>query len=322
LYLQGCFVYSNGMKKPYNDYNTYLQRTFGEKTYKVSIRGGFTCPNIDGTVATGGCTYCNNSSFVPKYLKRTMDIREQVDRGVDFLSRRYGAKKFLAYFQAYSNTYGDVSELKQLYSEALKHEMIHGLVVGTRADCVPEPVLDLLEEIAKDYYVSVEYGIESVSDDTLSRINRGHDFQTVVDAIRRTRGRGIHIGSHIILGFPWEDRKQWLDTAGVVSDLQPDYLKIHHLHIVKGTELARQYSEEPFKVFSFDEWVRLVADFLERLSPDIVVGRLAGGAPPDLLIAPDWQGKRHTHVVQEVIQEMNRRDSKQGSQYSPDFATV
>ncbi|HKJ68534.1 MAG TPA: TIGR01212 family radical SAM protein [bacterium] len=307
------------MKKPYSDYNTYLREVFGKKTYKVSIRGGFTCPNIDGTVAKGGCTYCNNASFVPSYLRRSMNIREQVNRGVEFLSERYGAENFLAYFQAYSNTYDEVGRLERLYREALDHEQIAGLVVGTRADCVPEPVLDLLEDIAREYYVSVEYGIESISDGTLQRINRGHDFAALVDAVNRTRTRtGLPIGSHLILGFPWEDRDHWLRTAQVVSSLGVDYLKIHHLHVVKGTAMARQYREQPFKVFEFEEWVQLVADFLERLSPEIVVARLAGGAPPGILIAPNWDGKRHTHVVQAVIRELHRRGTRQGVKYNTD----
>jgi len=310
------------MERPYNDYSSYLQALFGGKTYKVSIRGGFTCPNIDGTVAKGGCTYCNNASFVPSYLKRSMGVKEQVDQGIEFLSQRYGAEQFLGYFQSYSNTYGEVEHLEQLYRTALDHPQIKGLVVGTRADCVPEPVLTLLEAIARDYYVSVEYGIESISDDTLRRINRGHDFAALQDAVRRTRGRGIHLGGHLILGFPWEDRSHWLRTAGVVSSLGIEYVKIHHLHVVKGTEMARVYQEEPFQLFEFDEWVQLVADFLERLSPDLVVGRMAGGAPPDLLIAPDWKGKRHTHVVQGVIKELTRRGTRQGSAYTPQAETA
>ena len=300
------------MQRPYNDYKSYLKNIFGEKVYKVSVRGGFTCPNIDGTVAKGGCTYCNNASFVPSYIKRVMSVREQIVKGIDFLSDRYGAEKFLAYFQSYSNTYDDPANLEELYREALSHDQIAGLVVGTRADCVPEPTLQLLDDIANDYYVSVEYGIESVSDETLERINRGHDHAALVDAIERSQNRGFHIGSHLILGFPWEERAQWLHTADVVSNLGVEYVKIHHLHVVKGTAMAEQYSEEPFDLFEFDEWVQLVADFIERLSPEIVVGRMSGGAPPDLLIAPDWGDKRHTHVVQEVIRELNQRGTGQG----------
>jgi len=303
------------MDKPYNDYSTYLEEIFGEKIHKVSVRGGFTCPNIDGTVAKGGCIYCNNNSFVPNYLKRAMSIHEQLDKGINFLSRRYGARKFLAYFQSYSNTYADVEYLEQLYTEALSHDQIHGLVIGTRADCVPEPVLDLLESLARDVYVSVEYGIESISDATLHRINRGHDYATLVDAIERSQGRRFHIGSHLILGFPWEDRNHWLKTAEVVSELGIEYLKIHHLHIVRGTQLAMDYEKKPFHLFTFREWVELVADFLERLSPEKIVGRLSGAAPPSMLIAPKWDGKRHTHVVQAVCREMKKRGTFQGEKY-------
>ncbi|MBD3275164.1 MAG: TIGR01212 family radical SAM protein [Candidatus Marinimicrobia bacterium] len=308
------------MKKPYNDYHTYMKEQFGEKTYKVSIRGGFTCPNIDGTVAKGGCTYCNNASFVPAHLKRSMDVHEQINKSVGFMRRRYGADKFLAYFQSYSNTYDEITRLRKLYSEALSHESIHGLVVGTRADCVPEPVLALLEQLAEKYYVSVEYGIESIADETLKRINRGHDFATLVDAVERSQNRGLHIGSHLILGFPWEDRRQWLDTAEVVSDLGVEYLKIHHLQIVKGTELARQHQEDPFNLFEYPEWIQLVCDFLERLSPEVIVGRLAAGTPPRMLVAPKWDGVRHTNVIQDVIREMNRRGTEQGSRYHKEQA--
>ncbi len=303
------------MEKPYNDYKSYLKETFGETTYKVSVRGGFTCPNIDGTVAKGGCTYCNNASFVPGYLKRAMNVKEQIDKGISFLSDRYGAQKFLAYFQSYSNTYDEVERLEQLYAEALDHDGVRGLVVGTRADCVPEPVLQLLKEIAGEYYVAVEYGIESVSDETLRKINRGHDFACLVDAVERTKGRGIHIGSHLILGFPWEDRDHWLHTADVVNALGVEYTKIHHLHVVRGTEMARQYREQPFFTFTFDQWVQMVADFLEHLAPEIVVARLSGGAPPRMLIAPDWDGKRHGDVVQAVMRELHKRGTRQGSAY-------
>ncbi len=299
-------------EQPYNDYKSYLENIFGEPVHKVSVRGGFTCPNIDGTVAKGGCTYCNNASFVPSYIKRVMSIREQIEKGIKFLSERYGAQKFLAYFQSYSNTYDEPERLAELYQEALSHDQIVGLVVGTRADCVPDPTLDLLEALAKDYYVSVEYGIESISDETLRRINRGHDHATLVDAIKRSQGRGFHIGSHLIFGFPWEDRTHWLRTAEVVSEIGVEYTKIHHLHVVKGTAMAEQFARESFHVFEFDEWVQLVVDFIERLSPEIVVGRMAGGAPPNLLIAPKWNGKRHTHVVQAVRREFKKRGTHQG----------
>ncbi len=300
-------------EKPYYDYFSYLRREMGAVTYKVSVDGGFTCPNIDGTVALGGCTYCNNRSFIPKYLNRRTSIREQIDHGVASQRERYGAKRFLAYFQAYSNTYDTMDRLKERYSEALNHPSIAGLVLGTRADCLPEPVIDLLASIARDHYVAVEIGIESVYDKTLARINRGHDYAAIRDAFDRLSGRGIHTGAHLILGFPWETRDEWLDTAGIVSDLPLEYLKVHHLQVVRGTALAKAYESDPFPLPGFDEWVDLICDFLERLPRGIAVARLSGSAPPHMLIAPKWGRKKHPEVISRVMEEMDRRGTVQGA---------
>lgn len=303
-------------QKPYNDYFNYLKSHFGAVTYKVSVDGGFTCPNIDGTVATGGCTYCNNRSFIPSYLNRKDSIRKQLDHGVESQRKRYGAERFLAYFQAYSNTHGDVGLLEKKYREALEHPSVNGLVLGTRADCLSGPVTALLEKLAEETYVAVEIGIESVYDETLSLINRGHDFAAVRDACDRLTGRGIHIGAHLILGFPNETRKQWLDSTRIVSGLPLEYLKIHHLQVVRGTELARQYRQEPFDLFSFEEWVELAGDVIERLDPDIAIARMSGSAPPDLLIAPQWGRKKHPEVKQHVMNTLRERGSVQGARYS------
>lgn len=300
-------------EKPYSDYFSYLKRHLGAVTYKVSVDGGFTCPNIDGSLALGGCAYCNNRSFVPKYLNRKESIREQVDQGVTSQRERYGAERFLAYFQAYSNTYGDVETLKERYFEALDHPSINGLVLGTRADCLPEEVVELLTVLARDYYIAVEIGIESIYDETLMRINRGHDFLAVEKAFERLQGRGIHLGAHLILGFPWETRSQWLQTVDVMSTLPLEYLKIHHLQVVKGTALAETYHNNPFPVFEFREWVELICDFLEKLPEDIAVARLSGSAPPHMLIAPHWGRKKHPEVISEVMAELKRRGTTQGS---------
>ena len=299
-------------EKPYHDYGEYLKKRLGAKTYKVSVDGGFTCPNIDGTVAKGGCTYCNNRSFVPKYLSRKQSIQEQVQKGVERQRKRYKASQFLAYFQAYSNTYADVAELEQKYRAALAVDGIVGLVVGTRADCLPEPVLDLLQEIAEEYYVALEIGVESIYDQTLERINRGHRFYRVVDALERSQGRGFDIGTHFIFGLPGETRQDWLHTAEVINELGMTYTKLHHLHVVKGTQLARQYREEPFFTFTFKAWTELVADLLERIDPQIVIARMAGSAPPQLLIAPHWEQKGHGAVKQQVARIMAERNTVQG----------
>lgn len=285
-------------------------------TYKVSVDGGFTCPNIDGTVATGGCTYCNNRSFIPSYLNRKDSIRQQLDHGVVSQRERYGAERFLAYFQAYSNTHDHVDRLEEKYRDALGHASVNGLVLGTRADCLPGPVIKLLEELAKEAYVAVEIGIESVYDETLNLINRGHGFGAVQDACDRLSGRGIHIGAHLILGFPNETRNHWLRSAGIVSGLPLEYLKIHHLQVVKGTQLARDYREKPFPMFSFEEWVELASDVIERLDPGIAIARMSGSAPPDLLMAPQWGRKKHPEVKQHVINTLRNRGSRQGDRFS------
>ncbi len=298
--------------RPYNDYYHYLKNRFGAVTYKVSVDGGFTCPNIDGTVARGGCTYCNNRSFVPKYLNRKDSIRTQIDRGVESQRLRYGAERFLAYFQAYTNTHDTVDRLEVRYREALDHTDIDGLVIGTRADCLADPVISLLESLARECYIAVEIGIESVYDETLMRINRGHDFSAVEQACERLAGRGIHIGAHLILGFPNERRRQWIDSADVVSGLPIKYLKLHHLQVVKGTAMARQYYDNPFPVFDFDQWVELVADFIECLRPDIAIARMAGSAPSGMLIVPQWGRKKHSEVKQRVKELLEARGTRQG----------
>lgn len=302
--------------RPYNDYYHYLKNRFGAVTYKVSVDGGFTCPNIDGTIARGGCTYCNNRSFVPKYLNRKDSIHSQIEQGVGSQRLRYGAERFLAYFQAYTNTHDTVDRLEERYREALDHPNIDGLVIGTRADCLPEPVISLLESLARECYVAVEIGIESVYDETLMQINRGHDFSAVEEACERLTGRGIHIGAHLILGFPGEQRRQWLDSAEVVSGLPIEYLKIHHLQVVKGTVMARQYYDNPFPVFTFEEWVELMSDFIERLRPDIAIARMSGSAPPDMLVVPQWGRKKHPEVKQRVVEILGTRGTCQGAVFA------
>jgi uncharacterized protein len=205
-----------------------------------------------------------------------------------------------------------VDRLEECYREALEHPDIDGLVLGTRADCLPEPVIALLESLAARRYVAVEVGIESVYDTTLRRINRGHDFAAVRDAMARLKGRGMHIGAHLIFGFPGETRRHWLDTAGVVSELPLEYLKLHHLQIVKGTAMARDYYDNPFRVFTFDEWVELVSDFLELLRPGIAIARMSGSAPPHMLIVPQWGGKKHPEVKQQVMDTLLARGTRQG----------
>ena len=241
-------------KKRYNDYPTFFKTLFEERVQKLSIDGGFTCPNRDGSKGVGGCSFCNNESFNPDYCRAVRGITEQIDEGIRFFARKYKGQRYLAYFQAYSNTYAPLDVLKLRYEEALAHPMISGLVIGTRPDVVSEEVLDYLEELARRYYVCVEYGVESVNDTVLRQVNRGHDFAVAEQAIRATAGRGITIGAHLIFGLPGESRESMLEGAIRLCELPIQVLKLHQLQIVKGTRLAEQYLENPAL---FTRWMNI-----------------------------------------------------------------
>jgi hypothetical protein len=300
--------------KRYNSYNTYLKRKYGERVQKVTVDAGFTCPNRDGTVASGGCIYCNNESFNPGYNDPTKSIRQQINEGTEFLRRRYGVEKFIVYFQPYSNTYASLDKLKHLYEEALSLPEIIGLTIGTRPDCVDEAKIAYLESLAETYDITIEYGLESIYDDSLKRINRGHDYQSYLDAIEMTRNRGIMIGTHIILGFPWENLQQWLHEAEVLSEIDFDFLKIHQLHIVKDTVMEKQHKQLPYPLFTLTEYVDTVVTFLENLNPKIIIQRLAGEAPKSMLVAPKW-GKRNSEVLRFINNKLEAKDTWQGKYY-------
>jgi len=304
-------LYPWGSRRPYNSYKDFLTKKFNGRLQKVSVNAGFTCPNRDGSKGFGGCTYCNNNSFLPPYCKPGMTIAEQVAAGVEYLSRRYKAKQFMVYFQAYSNTYAPLPYLQTLYEQALAHPQVIGLAIGTRPDCVDEVKLAYLEELAKEYFISIEYGLESINNHTLAHLNRGHTFQEWADAVKMTAGRGIHICSHVILGLPGETREEMLHTAEVISRYPIDSLKIHHLHVVKKTVLAAEYKRNPFPVFTYREYIDLVIGFLQRLRPDIIVQRLVGETHPRHLVAPIW-GVRAATVQKDIEQEMRRRNVWQG----------
>lgn len=304
----------------YNSYGRWLQQRFGERIHKISIHAGFTCPNRDGRLATGGCTYCNIASFTPETIRPRHSIREQIARGTHFVRQRYRVTKFIAYFQPYTNTYADVADLERMYREALEHPDVVGLAVGTRADCVNENVLQLLSELARDYFVALEYGIESIYDETLRLVNRGHDFACVVETIARSRHRGLHLTGHIILGFPNETAEQWLAMPAALNALGLDALKIHHLHVVRGTALAEQFAAKPFHVFDFSQWVDIVIKFIERLDPGILIERLFGEAPVNLLIAPRWHLSK-AEILHSIAGEMRRRHTFQGKLAASFLAT-
>lgn len=298
----------------FRSYNRWLKERFGERVYKVIVDAGFTCPNRDGTVATGGCAYCNNSSFRPPSAIKTDPIRQQVDEGIEYIRKRFEARKFIVYFQPFSNTYAETSHLNELYRSAIDHPDVVGLAIGTRPDCVDREKIDMIEGLAEDTFVSIEFGLESIYDDTLRRVNRGHDYRAFLDAMELVRGTRLHVATHIILGFPWETREQWLNMADEVSRQPIHALKIHHLHLVRGTALARQYLQSPFPLLGFEEYVELLGEFLERLRPDIIVERLFGEAPLQLLVAPRWNRTKNQMIL-DVRRALEERNVVQGSSY-------
>ncbi len=300
------------MKVRCNAFGPYLKNKFGTIVYKVNVDAGFTCPNRDGTLGVTGCSYCNNDSFRPSECKSETSIREQIVTGVEYLKGRYKAKKFLVYFQPYTNTYAPVSELERLYRQALSEPSVIGLAIGTRPDCIDEEKLELLQHLANDYFVLVEYGLQSVYDKSLQYILRGHDYQAFLDAVNITAGRGIHIGAHIIAGFPTETREEMLAMAEEISNLPVEFLKIHQLQIIKDTVLAKQYMNNPFKTFQYEEYLDFLVDFVERLSPEIVLQRLFATSPDDILIAPKW-GKTRQEIIRGIEARFIERNAFQGS---------
>ena len=297
----------------YNEYGSWLTAQLGVKAQKISLNAGFTCPNRDGRVGRGGCTYCNNQTFNPDYCAPTKSITQQLEEGKAFFSRKYPEMKYLAYFQAYTNTYDSLENLKAKYEEALRVPGVVGLVIGTRPDCMPDSLLDYLEELHRRSFLLVEYGVESVYDKTLLRIHRGHTHAQTVDAIRRTAERGILVGAHVILGLPGESREEMLEEADALSRLPLTMLKLHQLQLIKGTQMAAEYAAVPedFHLFAADEYVDLVIDFLERLRPDLVLERFVSQSPASLLARPGWGLKNHEFVAK-VKRRLQERDARQG----------
>jgi radical SAM protein (TIGR01212 family) len=296
----------------YRPVSSYWKQRYGERVQKISLDAGFTCPNRDGTKAVGGCIYCNNDSF---NFSPAVSIREQLIAGIQAGHKRYGAKKFVAYFQAYTNTYAPADQLESLYGAIFEFPEIVGLSIGTRPDCVPDEVLDVIQRFSKLYEVWVEYGLESSSDDTLRRINRAHTFADFSDAVLRTQGRGIKIATHIIVGFPWESTEVMMQTAHDILALPIDAIKIHNLHIVKGTALEVLHTRSPFRLMSMEEYIQIAAKILELLSPEMLILRLSADCPADLLVAPTWCNEK-MKIVDGIVQELQSRNSYQGRLYS------
>ncbi len=303
----------------YNAWNEHVKARYGGRVQKVSVIAGFSCPNRDGLVGTGGCTFCNNDGFTPGYLDRRQTIAEQIDAGLDFLHRRYpGTQRYIAYFQSYSNTYGEFERLRACYEEALSHPGISGLAIGTRPDCLPNEVLDYLAQLAGTYIIELEIGVESCNDAALARVNRGHDFAASVDAIRRSAARALEVTVHLLLGLPGESNESMLDGARQLSALPIHALKIHQLQLVRGTALARQWQRDPASVPLLDEpaCISLLADFIERLSPTILLQRVGSEVPPSLKLAPHWN-LRLSELAPRISAELARRGSWQGCRYPP-----
>lgn len=295
----------------YNDYGTWIRGKFPFRVQKISVDAGFSCPNRDGSIGRGGCIYCDNRTFNPAYCDRNRSIREQLEEGKRFFAHKYPDMRYLAYFQTFTNTYGSVESLKRMYGEALDTEDVAGIVIGTRPDCISEALLDYLEELNRQTFLIVEYGIETANDDTLRRINRGHTFECSRQAISETADRGILTGGHIILGLPGEDEAESLRQAPVISSLKLDILKIHQMQIIRNTKLADAYTEKPFHLYTVEEYVRLITSYIQLLRKDLVLERFVSQSPKELLIAPQW-GLKNYEFTNLLTNHLKRTGAFQG----------
>lgn len=299
------------MEEVYNSYSQWLRKQFPYRVQKISVDAGFTCPNRDGRVGSHGCIFCDNETFNPSYCDRNKSIATQLEEGKRFFSRKYPEMKYLAYFQAYSNTYDSLDRLKRRYEEALAVEDVVGLVIGTRPDCMPDEILIYLESLSRQTFLIVEYGIESTNNDTLQLIHRGHTFEMAQQAIEQTVGRGVLTGAHVILGLPGEDLSESIRQADIISSLPLHLLKVHQLQVIRGTALAKMYNEKPFHLYSIDEYIRLVANYLQHLRKDIVVERFVSQSPPDKVLAPHW-GLKNYEFTNLLMNYMRKNRMYQG----------
>lgn len=310
--------YPWGHDRRFNSYTEYFKRTFGSRVQKLSIDAGFTCPNRDGSRGTGGCTYCNNDAFNPSYCQPNKSIAQQIAEGKEFHAWRYRrATKYLAYFQAFSNTYAPLSTLKQIYAEALAVPGVCGLVIGTRPDCIDGQKLDYFASLAQDHYIIIEYGIESVNNKTLERINRGHSFEEAEEAILATAAKGLRVGAHMVFGLPGEHRDEMLASAYVVGKLPLTTIKFHQLQIIRGTAMEQDFAKHPsdYQLFTLPSYTEFVVNYAELLNPSIVIERFTGEAPPRFAIAPDWGLLRGDAILKMIEHEFERRNSWQGKFY-------
>jgi radical SAM protein (TIGR01212 family) len=303
---------SAGLK--YFSYRFYLKQLYGVRVQRVSVDAGFTCPNVDGTVALGGCAFCDNRSFSPSRRLPRVNIREQIDEGIKRLKMRYKCDHFMAYFQPATNTYAPVEVLRPLYESALSHPQVVALAIGTRQDCVPDDVLDLLEEFGQRTHLTVEYGLQTIHNKSLEWMNRGHDHDSFVDAMERSVNRGFEICGHVMLGLPGESREDMLATAKEVAVSGLDSVKIHNLYAVEHTPLADQVRRGEVRLMEFDEYIEVLVDFLELLPTKMVVERISGEAPDDYFIGPAWCQDK-PRILKGVVAEFERRGSWQGMKF-------
>ncbi len=312
--------YPWGDERRWNSYAGYFRRRFGHRIQKLSVDAGFTCPNRDGTLATGGCTFCDNAAFTPSYCRRGLSVSRQIEEGILFHAHRYRtAERYLVYFQSFSNTYAPLDRLRELYEEALAHPEVAGLVIGTRPDCVDEAKLDYLASLAERHYIAVEYGIESVYDDTLRAINRGHDFAAAERAVRMTAERGLSVGGHFILGLPNESEERLLAGVERINALPLTTVKFHQLQLFRGTAMAAAYAQEPvaFRFWTVEGYIDFFVEVLRRLRPDLVVERFASEAPPRYHYGPTWQGVRNEQLLAMLEKRLAALDAYQGEFFIP-----
>ncbi|MBI4043057.1 MAG: TIGR01212 family radical SAM protein [Deltaproteobacteria bacterium] len=297
-------------QRRYYSLSQHFREVFGEKVYRVALDAGFTCPNIDGTLAYGGCTYCYAGSLSPAVLKR-IPIEDQLQDGMKKVRRRYRVNKFLAYFQAFTNTYGPIEELKKVYAKVLSHPEIVGLAISTRPDSLPDPVLDFLQELGCSHYLWLEIGLQTIHDGTQERVNRWHTYAQFLDALERAKKRGLRVCVHLIFGLPGESIEEMEETIRAVSKLPIDGVKIHSLHILAGTQLAKEYGRGTFEIFSKEEYVQLVCDAIAELPPQVVIHRLTGDAPEAKLVAPLWS-RNKVVLLADIERELEKRNIVQG----------
>lgn len=303
--------------KRYLDYSSFIKSTFGERVQKISLDIGFSCPNRDGSKGYGGCTYCNNNTFNPDYCEPTKSIKEQLEQGISFFEKKYKAQQYLAYFQAYTNTYSDLDSLKKMYEEALNVKGVIGLVIGTRPDCISDEIIDYLSFLSKKHFILLEFGVESTLNRTLKNVNRCHTFDETKVTYKKCKNKGFHLGAHLIIGLPGESKMELLNHAIEISKLPINTLKLHHLQIVKNSVMAYQFKQnkEKFKLFSSEEYIDFIIEFISFLRPDIIIERFINETPQDLLIAPKWNNLKNFEIVAKVDKKLVEKNSWQGKFY-------